>query len=92
MVKVEVVYISVLQKTIQFSCSLMPGSTVRDALEKSQIFQDYPETQGLKIGIFSQPVSLEHILHEGDRIEIYRPLMQDPKEKRRQRAKIDRKA
>ena len=39
----------------------------------------------LQVGIFSQKCSLDHVLEPGDRIEIYRPLLIDPKERRRQR-------
>lgn len=39
----------------------------------------------LQVGIFSQKCSLDHRLEPGDRIEIYRPLLVDPKERRRQR-------
>ena len=38
------------------------------------------------VGIFSRKVPLDHVLRDGDRIEIYRPLTADPKEMRRQRA------
>ena len=39
-----------------------------------------------KIGIFSRPIKLTDVLKDGDRIEIYRPLLADPKEIRRKRA------
>jgi putative ubiquitin-RnfH superfamily antitoxin RatB of RatAB toxin-antitoxin module len=39
-----------------------------------------------KVGIYSRPVKLGDVLKEGDRVEIYRPLIADPKELRRQRA------
>ncbi|WP_312157957.1 RnfH family protein, partial [Pantoea piersonii] len=39
-----------------------------------------------KVGVFSRPVKLGDTLQEGDRVEIYRPLIADPKELRRQRA------
>lgn len=39
-----------------------------------------------KLGIYSRPVKLHDEVHDGDRVEIYRPLIADPKELRRQRA------
>ena len=39
-----------------------------------------------KVGIYSRPVKLHDEVHDGDRVEIYRPLIADPKELRRQRA------
>ena len=39
-----------------------------------------------KVGIYSRPVKLADVLQDGDRVEIYRPLIADPKELRRQRA------
>ena len=39
-----------------------------------------------KVGIYSRPVKLHDVVHDGDRVEIYRPLIADPKELRRQRA------
>lgn len=56
------------------------GSAEKDILELILELKD-------RIGIFGKCVSLDALLSEGDRIEIYRPLMQDPKEARRKRAK-----
>ena len=39
-----------------------------------------------QIGIFGKLTQLDHVMRERDRIEIYRPLIADPKEIRRQRA------
>jgi putative ubiquitin-RnfH superfamily antitoxin RatB of RatAB toxin-antitoxin module len=41
----------------------------------------------LKLGIFSKRVSLDHVMADGDRLEIYRPLLIDPKDARRLRHK-----
>jgi putative ubiquitin-RnfH superfamily antitoxin RatB of RatAB toxin-antitoxin module len=43
-----------------------------------------------KLGIYSRPVKLHDEVHDGDRVEIYRPLIADPKELRRQRAETPR--
>lgn len=63
-------------------------ATVREAIERSGILAQHPEIDLAKnkIGIFGKLVKLDSALHDRDRIEIYRPLIADPKEVRRQRA------
>jgi putative ubiquitin-RnfH superfamily antitoxin RatB of RatAB toxin-antitoxin module len=62
--------------------------TVRQAIEQSNILQRYPEIDLKlnKVGIFSKITELDTRLADGDRIEIYRPLIVDPMEARRRRA------
>lgn len=70
------------------SVSVPTDATVRQAIESSGILRMYPEidlTQ-LKVGIWSRTVRLEDTLSAGDRIEIYRPLIADPKDMRKKRA------
>ena len=61
---------------------------VQTAIVQSGILQQFNDIdlRTNKIGIFSLPVKLNDQLKEGDRIEIYRPLLADPKEIRRKRA------
>lgn len=87
MVKVELVYVAQDRTLVHFTLSLEPGSTVGDALNKSGLLVSNPELEGLDLGIFAKKVTLNTLVKSGDRIEIYRPLSFDPKEKRRQRAK-----
>jgi putative ubiquitin-RnfH superfamily antitoxin RatB of RatAB toxin-antitoxin module len=64
------------------------GSTLADAIAQSgllEMFENF-ELDLEKIGIFGQKTSPDQVLREGDRVEIYRPLIADPKEVRRQRA------
>lgn len=63
-------------------------ATVRDAINASGLLEEFPELEleSLGTGIFSKPAALEDQLKDGDRVEIYRPLVIDPKEARRQRA------
>jgi putative ubiquitin-RnfH superfamily antitoxin RatB of RatAB toxin-antitoxin module len=64
------------------------GTTAQQAVEQSGILQQFPEidpTQ-LKLGIFSKAIKSETVLRERDRVEIYRPLIADPKAVRRSRA------
>ena len=67
---------------------LATDSTVADAIEQSCIVAKFDgfELDVAKVGIFGQKVTMEQILRDGDRVEIYRPLLVDPKEVRRQRA------
>lgn len=69
---------------------LPPGSSALQAVEKSGILALFPEidAENLSLGIFSKAIKPEHVLREGDRVEIYRPLLADPKEVRRRRAEM----
>lgn len=74
------------------------GCTLLEAVRRSQITQMFPEIDlaEAKMGIFGKvvPKPGETVLSEGDRVEIYRPLIIDPKQVRKQRAeraKADRK-
>lgn len=86
-ITVEVVY-ATPQKQKLCSVKVANGSTAQEAIQKSGILSEFPEidlsTQ--KIGIFAKAVKLDTVLREKDRVEIYRPLIADPKEVRRQRA------
>lgn len=64
------------------------GTMVQTAILQSGILQQFTEIdlRENKVGIFSRPAKLTDVLKEGDRIEIYRPLLADPKEIRRKRA------
>ncbi|WP_386689894.1 MULTISPECIES: RnfH family protein [unclassified Lonepinella] len=64
------------------------GTTVQAAILQSGILQQYTDIdlRENKVGIFSRPVKLTDPVNNGDRIEIYRPLLADPKEIRRKRA------
>ncbi|XXQ68669.1 RnfH family protein [Neisseriaceae bacterium B1] len=73
------------QKLYRFR--LPENTTAREAVLQSQVLQDFPEADlNAPIGIFGKRVKDETLLKNGDRIELYRPLIADPKEARRQRA------
>ena len=65
-----------------------PGSGARAAVRTSGIDRHFPEIDldNCDIGVFGKAVADDYEPLEGDRIEIYRPLIADPKEVRRQRA------
>ncbi len=71
-------------------CSGSPGrgATVEQAIIASGLLalRDDIDLAKNKLGIYSRPVKLHDEVHDGDRVEIYRPLIADPKELRRQRA------
>lgn len=63
------------------SVEVPDGTSVKDAIERSGILQQFPEIdlEQQKVGIFSKLTKLDTILADGDRIEIYRPITCDPK-------------
>ncbi|MDP3705571.1 MAG: RnfH family protein [Legionellaceae bacterium] len=87
MMYVDVVYAPLSQKPIQRRVDYVKGLTVGSALEQSGLVDTHPEIAHFSVGVFSTVVSLDAQVKAGDRIEIYRPLLIDPKEKRRQRAR-----
>lgn len=64
------------------------GTTVERAIALSGLLERYPEIDlgDNKVGIFGKLSKLDKPLHAGDRVEIYRPLVADPKQVRKQRA------
>ncbi|MBS0354708.1 MAG: RnfH family protein [Proteobacteria bacterium] len=68
---------------------LPAGSTVQRAVEASGLLQKHPEidlAKANKLGVYAKLVKADTVLRDKDRVEIYRPLIADPKEVRRKRA------
>ncbi len=67
---------------------LPTGSTVQQAIEASGLMQKYAEIdlKKNKVGVFGKLTKLDAPLRNRDRVEIYRPLLADPKEVRKKRA------
>lgn len=94
LITVEVAYaLPTKQKIV--ALLVEPGTTALEAVQRSKIADYFPglDISGAKLGIFGQSLGTKgldtadkHILHAGDRVEIYRPLSADPKEARRKRA------
>lgn len=86
-ISVEVVYALPEKQYLRY-VKVEQGSTVEQAIKASGLLELRKEIDlsSNKVGIFSRPVKLSDRVDEGDRIEIYRPLIADPKELRRQRA------
>ena len=70
------------------------GASVMDVVLQSGVLELHPEIDLDKngVGIFSKPVKLDAEVREHDRVEIYRPLIADPKEARRKKAAAQKKA
>ena len=64
------------------------GTTVGGAIVQSGIMMKFPDLdiENSKVGIFGKAVAMTTVLQDADRVEIYRPLIADPKEVRRKRA------
>jgi hypothetical protein len=86
-IRVEVVYALPTQQSL-LQVQLAQGATVEDAIRTSGVLDVYPEIDLAKnkVGIFSKLVKLDDPVRDRDRVEIYRPLIADPKEVRRKRA------
>ncbi len=88
--RVELIY-ALAQKQERVVLDLPPDSTVRDALQASGLLQRLPQIELGDVGVWGRPVTAETRLRDRDRVEIYRPLIADPKEVRRERAAKTRK-
>jgi len=86
-IRVEVTYALLGEQTL-VSLEMPAGTTVGEALAASRLAQRFPsiDPARCKIGIFGKVTSLGTVLQEGDRVEVYRPLIAEPKEARRRRA------
>lgn len=76
------------QKQLIIPLKVAPGTTAEQAVRASGILQKFPEIDLAqnKLGIFGKLIRNDLELREHDRVEIYRALIADPKEVRRQRA------
>jgi len=91
-INVEVVY-ALPERQYVRTLKLEEGSSVEQAIIASGLLDVRREIdlKTNKVGIYSRPVKLADTLSDGDRVEIYRPLIADPKELRRLRAERSKK-
>ena len=84
---VEVIY-ATLQQQNSITIKINKGDTINDVIISSGLLIKYPEIDLNinKVGVYNQAKKLNEIVKAGDRIEIYRALIADPKEVRRKRA------
>ncbi|MDZ3995332.1 RnfH family protein [Pseudomonas sp. Teo4] len=89
LLSIEVAYATPERQWL-LACKVASGTTVREALRLSGIAVEVAglDVEGCPVGIFGKVVSDPAIrqVEEGDRLEVYRPLLVDPKEARKQRA------
>jgi hypothetical protein len=84
---VEVVYATTDEQVLE-QLVVPPDATIESVIRQSGLLERFPEIDLAvnKVGIFGKAAALKAGLHDGDRIEIYRPLIADPKEARKKRA------
>ena len=87
-IRVEVAYLKPNLQTV-LVVNIAAGSTILLALQESKLLELFPELEleQLSLGIFSVPKKLDTKLVAGDRVEVYRPLVIDPKQARLDRVK-----
>ncbi|MEQ9567286.1 MAG: RnfH family protein [Porticoccaceae bacterium] len=93
-IKVEVAYATPEKQKI-LAIMVEPGTTAEEAVAQSGIDQHFPDVDmasapkgvfGNALGTRGMADARDYVMKEGDRVEIYRPLIADPKEVRKQRA------
>jgi putative ubiquitin-RnfH superfamily antitoxin RatB of RatAB toxin-antitoxin module len=89
--QIEVVYAQAEAQVI-LALYVPSGATVRDAISLSGLTERFPELAAMKqsVGIYGKTVAMDRALRAGDRVELYRPLIADPKHARRRRAAAKR--
>ncbi len=92
MPRVEIVYATAAVQR-RYAVDLADGGTVREAIEQSGVLGEYPQIDLVRdrVGVYGRLVALDDVLREGDRVEILRPLVADPKAARRRRARLARR-
>lgn len=85
-IRVEVV-LALAREVDAVTLALPAGSTVRDAVAASGLGERHPGIDLAAVGVFGRRVAPDARLADGDRVEVYRPLLNDPKEARRRRAR-----
>ena len=88
-ISVELVF-AMPDKQVLRSVTLAEGSSVDDVIAMGNLLTDFPELvlEDMQAGIWGRPVGRDHVVREGDRVELYRPLEMDPREARRLKAGI----
>lgn len=86
-IRIEVAYVEPGREFLQ-ALELPVGASVGDAISASHLKRNFPalDLDTARVGVFSRPATHETPLRDGDRVEVYRALIANPKEVRRQRA------
>lgn len=87
-ITVDLVYAIKPREALVLSLQVPEGSTVAQVLDYSQLAKKYPswKVEAPSMGIWGKPCLREDIVKNGDRVEVYRPLVVDPQVSRKQRA------
>ena len=88
---VEVVYAEPVRQILR-QVALPPGSTLQDAIDRAGIVPPATDIAACQVGVFGKVCALGTPVRDGDRVEIYRPLLADPKTARRRRSARTRTA
>ena len=91
MITVEIVYAAAERQLTQH-LQLPDTATVADALDAAEGEIAQMDLRALGVGVYGTQVARDHKLEDGDRVELYRPLLVDAKEARRRRAQRQREA
>jgi len=88
-IEVELVFAGAKRQRL-LSIQVDEGTTVAEVISRSGIDQDFPDEciAKLAVGIWGKLVGRDHTVRDGDRIELYRALQIDPREARRQLARV----
>jgi putative ubiquitin-RnfH superfamily antitoxin RatB of RatAB toxin-antitoxin module len=91
-IRVEVAYATPERQAVKV-LTLPAGSRVEQAIRASGLLEEVPaiDLGQAQVGVWGEPVELDAVLEDGARVEIYRPLIADPKEARRRRARASKK-
>ena len=86
--RIEVVY-ALREEQVLVALEVAEGTTARQAIERSGILRRFPDLdpENVPLGIFGRVAGPDALLKDGDRVEVYRPLVADPKDARRIRAR-----
>jgi putative ubiquitin-RnfH superfamily antitoxin RatB of RatAB toxin-antitoxin module len=86
-INVEVAF-ALPEKQVILPVNVDAGTTIGGAIVQSGLMVEFPDLdiENSEVGIFGKVMPMTTVLSDGDRVEVYRPLIADPKEVRRQRA------
>ncbi|MCF6345057.1 MAG: RnfH family protein [Thiomicrorhabdus sp.] len=89
-IQIEVAY-ALESEQFLYTEAVKAGATLLDALKASQLLMEFPDLNIDKVGIFGKLAEYGTVLRAGDRIEVYRPLKADPRDRRRKQVEQERK-
>ena len=88
-ISVELVF-ALPDRQVLREISVPAGATVADVVARGSLAREFPDQaiEEMQAGIWGRPVERGHVVRDGDRVELYRPLEMDPREARRLKAGI----